>query len=221
MLAAMLAAILAGLLAVWPASALGQATEPLRSFTIPSGSMEPNLQIGDVVLTRWTGRPGAPSLQRGDIVIFLRDGVYWVKRIIGLPGDIVEVRRGTPLVNGQALAQTSANGHGRGDGFSYFFETSGDRRYRIQRRAAGDAPGASRRYPKTTVPKDTLFVMGDNRDDSFDSRMFGPVPMADLRFVAVQVLFARDANRAGLRLDRNVAPHIGPDGAPAPARPAP
>jgi signal peptidase I len=192
-----------------PSLAHAQATEPLRTFRIPSGSMEPNLLIGDVVLTRWTGRPGAPALQRGDVIVFRRETEFWCKRVIGLPGDEVAIRRGVPQINGEALLRVSANGLGRNDGPRLLRETLGDRSYRIQVRdqlpKRSKEAALRREMSALRVPDGELFLLGDNRDDSLDSRGFGTAPIADVRFVAVQVVFSRDAGRIGFRLDRNAA----------------
>ena len=185
--------------------AFGQASEPLRSFTIPSASMHPNLLEGDVVLTRWTGRPGAPPIQRGDVVIFRREGRYWVKRVIGLPGDLVGLRRGAPVVNGAALHREDRTGLGRPGGPKLLRETLDGRSYRIQ-----EAQQDRHRNPKLAdapaqaVPAQAVFVLGDNRFNSVDSRTFGPVLESDLRFVAIQVALSRDPARIGFRLDRSI-----------------
>lgn len=187
-----------------PVLAFGQAAEPLRPFMIPSGSMEPNLLVGDMVLTRWTGRPGAPALVRGDVIIFRHEERFWCKRLIGLPGDRVSMKDGVPILNGAPLARRGADGLGRSNGRTFWIETLEGRTYRIQHTEANAKRFASRQMREITVPANGVFAMGDNRDDSHDSRAFGPVLIADLRFVAVQILLSRDPTRAGFRLDRNV-----------------
>jgi signal peptidase I len=195
---------LAGL-ALSPRDGVSQAGEPLRTFTIPSGSMQPNLLIGDVVLTRWTGRPGAPAIHRGDVVIFMRGDQYWVKRVIGLAGDAISLRQGAPVLNGAALPREDRTGLGRPGSPKLVRETLDGRSYRVQ-----EIPDDRQRrprlaeYPTLIVPEGSVFVLGDNRFNSEDSRAFGPILLSDLRFVAIQVAISRDPARIGFRLDRSI-----------------
>lgn len=152
----------------------------LQAFYIPSASMEPTLKIGDRVLVEKVSyRIGEPS--RGDVVVFEKDlsavvadapeeeqslwekvtdsfkGLFgfptgtaqdFIKRVIGVEGDRVEGKDGKVFVNGQAIDEP------------YLPE------------------GASTlAFPPIEVPEDTIFVMGDNRNNSDDSRNFGPIPV--------------------------------------------
>lgn len=114
--------------------------------TVPTGSMENTIMTGDRILalrtSYWFGEP-----ERGDVVVFEYPDdptgeTLYVKRIIGLPGDTVEVRGGEVLVNGEALTEP------------YIKEvTEGD-------------------FGPYTVPEDGYFMMGDNRNKSLDSRFW-------------------------------------------------
>ena len=110
--------------------------------------MEPHIASGEYVLINTVAyRVGSPH--RGDIVAFRRDGDargLFIKRIVGLPGDRVRVDRGTVFVNGVALTEPYV-------------------RY----------PDA-RSFPETGVPPASVYVLGDNRAQSEDSRFFGPIP---------------------------------------------
>ena len=120
-------------------------------FAIPSRSMAPTLLPGDQVLVDKTAyRRGVP--RRGDLVTFERGGDVQLKRIVGLPGDRVELRDGVLTVDGRARREPYVD-LSRVD--SVFFGP-------------------------VTVPAGTVFVMGDNRGDSRDSREYGPVHQDEL-----------------------------------------
>lgn len=123
----------------------------VQTFYVPSGSMEPTLQVGDRILVQKTGF----SLQRGDIVVFKhpkRDlappfNEDLVKRIIGLPGETIWSEGKTVYINGQPLSEPWL------------------------------APGTALGIPITRqkIPPGEYFLMGDNRTDSLDSRIWGPI----------------------------------------------
>jgi signal peptidase I len=156
-------------------------TFAVQAFKIPSGSMLPTLQIGDhilvnkfvygprleVPLTQWSlGQlPGLRKPRQGDIVVFIypreRDKDF-IKRIVAVEGQTVEVRGTTVLVDGKPFD----DGHAR-----------------WVKRDHGD-------FGPYTVPPDHVFVMGDNRDESYDSRFWGPVPMSDIKGVAMVIYWS-------------------------------
>jgi len=115
-------------------------------FLIKSVSMQPNLHEGEyVIVDKVTYLVSAP--QRGDIVVFDLDGEPddLIKRMIGLPGETIEISDGIVYINGQPLEE------------SY----------------AAPAPGST--LPARRLGTDEYFVMGDNRSNSRDSRIFGPI----------------------------------------------
>ncbi len=148
----------------------------VKTFYIPSASMEESLLIGDhLFVNRFIFRPAASDLERallplravdrGDIVIFRSPetpSMDMVKRCIGLPGDVIEVVDKRLLINGQEVDDSAYALH---------------RDPRILRRGSVRAVAANRdNYGPYTVPEDHYFCMGDNRDHSYDSRFWGPVP---------------------------------------------
>ncbi|CAN5495136.1 signal peptidase I [soil metagenome] len=165
-----------------------------QPFTIPSASMEPNLYQGDYIIVSkfsygWSKHsiPFSPPLfngrilghapKRGDIVVFKlpRDvKMDYIKRLIGLPGDKVQVRDGQIYINGKVLARKELapiladTGYGVTRAVQRFEETNPEgRQYTTQ---DFGADGGSDNTGVYTVPKDCYFFMGDNRDDSLDSR---------------------------------------------------
>jgi signal peptidase I len=143
-------AILAGALII----ALLVKTFLFQAFYIPSGSMEPTLHHSDrVIVNKLSYQFG--EVERGDVVVFERperavgDPAMhdFIKRVIGLPGDQIETHRGIVYVNGRRL----------------------DEPYLVEGVLTED-------LPPTRVPRGHLWVMGDNRPFSSDSRSFGPIP---------------------------------------------
>lgn len=180
--------------------------EPLR---IPSASMEPSVWHGDLI---WADKryncPGCKQgVHRGDIAIFAypndRSQLY-IKRVIGLPGDHVQLKDQQFRVNGQALQQSAPNAQG------YITEGYGERRWQVQWHAPQGsslpAPALNRvsQAPATvldlTVPDGQVFVAGDNRAISLDSRSFGSVPLQDIVGRARQVWYSADEH--GVRWGR-------------------
>ncbi|HEY1472488.1 MAG TPA: signal peptidase I [Pseudolabrys sp.] len=165
-------------------------------YYVPSGSMEPTLLIGDELLaTKYAYGYGTASLpvfvtlpntarimgalpQRGDIVVFRYPGDWsqtWVKRVIGLPGDRIALRDGVVSINGTPVSiQPDGTGELEDEDGSHvkaarFIETlPGDRKHLIFK-LTPDNPRDT--MAEVVVPPGHLFVMGDNRDNSADSRV--------------------------------------------------
>jgi signal peptidase I len=188
--------------------AKGALAEP---FYVPSGSMEPTLQIGDALLaTKFaygystaslpihinlpeSGRVFSETPKRGDVVVFRWPGdrsQAWVKRVVGLPGDRIQMRQGQLFINDRA-AEMKPNGIGKAEDDDGGAEPA----YRYVETLPNGVSheifklrdnGRLDNTPEVTVPPNHLFVMGDNRDNSADSRVsvrdggVGMLPMDDL-----------------------------------------
>jgi signal peptidase I len=177
---------------------------------VPTGSMKPTILEGDRVYVNklaydlkvpFTTRHIAEwsNPQRGDIVVFFspHDGKRLVKRVVGLPGDTVELRHNSLILNGQPIAyqpiaEELLRDLSPADRASKVFaaEQLSDRVHAV---AATPAVQALRDFGPHRVPEGHYFMMGDNRDDSFDSRYWGPVERQRIvgRATAVALSFDR------------------------------
>jgi signal peptidase I len=174
---------------------------------IPSGSMRPNLLEGDVVLVNRLAfdlklpltdiiltHLGEP--RRGDVVTFSspKDGTRLIKRVLALPGDVVEMRDEHLVINGQPAEytlprETAESVHGAVTTALQLTETVGGGQHRIQVLPQIEA---MRNFAPVTIPKDDYLMLGDNRDNSADSRFIGLVPRALLIGRAERVLVSAD-----------------------------
>lgn len=189
----------------------------VQAFKIPTGSMENNLLIGDhLLVNKFVFGPTTASLERallpvedvrrGDVVVFKypeqpdRD---FIKRVIGLPGDTVEVREKRVYINGRRLDEPYVHYLEPPAAPSELHEvTSFDVR---------------ERYGPVTVPSGHFFVMGDNRDNSQDSRYWGFLPRDYIKGRALVIYWSYESGRedyedsgiaAGIRNLFSVAIHF-------------
>ena len=172
-------------------------------YVVPTGSMKPTILEGDRVFV-WKSAyqlrvpfsrirlfgTGAPK--RGDVVVVRNpDGgsVPFVKRLVGLPGDVVELRNETLYINGKAQPTDFLPEQKAEDGETVLLGTEmlGVRPHPI--RVLPDRP-AFRTFGPITVPEGEVFLMGDNRDESRDARFFGTRPVTDLLGRAVGVMWS-------------------------------
>jgi len=161
----------------------------VQPFRIPSGSMEPTLKVGDFLLVDKQSYGPAGELDRlllpparvsrGDLVVFhypVNPGLHLVKRVVGMPGDRIRMRGGLVLVNGRVLEEPYAfyspsRPNGFRDDFPSLLEADPNVDLRWWIRLRG-----SMKDGEVTVPENQYFVLGDNRNDSEDSRYWGFVP---------------------------------------------
>lgn len=189
----------------------------IEAFKIPSGSMIPTLLIGDHIFVNKfayglkipfsdlvTDAPiyvvKREGPKRGDIIVFMYpkdESFYYIKRVIGIPGDTIEIKNKLLYVNNQPVSRDPLPADDADKIFStlddprysrnnleLFNEKMGDDQHSImldKNNFLGDS------YGPLTVPPESLFVMGDNRDFSNDSRFWGFVPMRNVKGRAVVI----------------------------------
>jgi signal peptidase I len=193
----------------------------VEPFRIPSGSMLPTLLVGDFILVNKFSygirlpvvrtkvlEMGEP--ERGDVAVFrfpLDTKIDYIKRIVGVPGDRIAYKQKTLFVNGQpmamsAIGQYQATGSNlRANGFIEATEQLADLKHQVLVNPyVGDfSPGCNvLRQGEITVPEGHYFAMGDNRDDSNDSRCWGLVPEQNLVGKAFMIWMSWDTGRSGL-----------------------
>lgn len=184
----------------------------VEAFKIPSGSMLPTLQIDDhIFVNKFTYGPKLPFIgtrvatdmppERGDVIVFEfpdpapgQEGQDFIKRVIALPGDTLEVRRGQPIINGWKVPRCSVGKYafrendGSSESGDLYVEFLGDEAYLT---VYDDGPSAAYEGP-FRVPQGEVYVMGDNRNNSHDSRKWygtkgGGVPYSHIQGRAMRV----------------------------------
>jgi signal peptidase I len=184
----------------------------VEAFKIPSGSMLPTLQIDDhIFVNKFTYGPKLPLVgtriatdmppERGDVIVFEfpdpapgQEGQDFIKRVIGLAGDTLEVRHGQPIINGWKVPRCSVGKYafrendGSSDSGDLYIEFLGDEAYLT---VYDDGPSVAYEGP-FRIPQGEVYVMGDNRNNSHDSRKWygakgGGVPYANIQGRAMRV----------------------------------
>jgi signal peptidase I len=165
----------------------------LQAFKIPTGSMEQNLLIGDhLIVNKMIFAPALTAVERallpdrdirrGDVIVFKfpkepeRD---FIKRVIGLPGDRLELHHKKVFINGQPLTEPY---------IQYLTPPSTD--------GAVHADDRTEEYGPVTVPPDQYFMMGDNRDNSEDGRYWGFMPKSYVKGHALFIYYSLDENES-------------------------
>ncbi len=201
-------------------------------YHVPTASMEPTIKVGDrllafklsydlklpftdIVLLSWG------EVEHGDIIVFRypKDtNLDYVKRVIGLAGDKIQIIDDTIYINGEAQSRVD---HNQDRSILTDIEDSKDKKLLFREKLAGQEhwamlnipqfrPFAKSNWPPNggtfVVPENSVFVMGDNRDNSTDSRIWGVVPLSYVRgkalFVIWSVYSPEDSNWPKFRFDR-------------------
>lgn len=180
---------------------------------VPTGSMKPTILEGDVIWENKLAydlqipftnislmRTGEPK--RGDIIVFTSAVAdkRLIKRLVGLPGDTIEVQKNQLFINGEKAEYTKFNDESlepqrkvdREVGVVAIETVSNKKPHVVQVKPGQYNP--LKNFEKTTVPEDHYFFMGDNRDNSADSRWYGVIPRSELRGHATRILLSLNTN---------------------------
>ncbi|MEC7120377.1 MAG: signal peptidase I [Pseudomonadota bacterium] len=181
----------------------------IEPFNIPSESMVPTLETGDFILVDksaygirlpliHTKLMGSGTPERGEVVVFRyppQPTINYIKRVIGLPGDVIRFENNQLRINGELVLSELIEGRGQPRYEQFYQETLGDHPHIIRDLVGisaasqaqflnaynnGEFFGQTGSVWQVTVPEGQYFVMGDNRDQSADSRFWGFVPDANL-----------------------------------------
>ena len=169
----------------------------VQAFKIPSGSMLQTLQIGDhILVSKFLYGVKLPFVdkivipvtdpKRGDIIVFkypLDPSMDYIKRVVGVPGDVIEVVDKQLYRNGKAVTM---------EPYVQF----------VDPRIFWGAESPRDNMGPVTVPEDSYFVMGDNRDNSQDSRFWGFVPRRAIKGKAFVIYWSWDSKAFGVRWNR-------------------
>lgn len=184
----------------------------VEAFQIPSGSMIPTLEVGDhIFVSKFSYGIGIPFTnkkvlrfgqpKRGDVIVFkfpLDNDVDYIKRVVALPGEKIEIRKNEIFINGRPMPRTLQKGPcGYEDGPRIEGLTR-ERECELwledldgEVHKAYHDPGPARDLDARVVPPGHVFVMGDNRDNSNDSRSWGTVPQELIKGKALIVWWSR------------------------------
>jgi signal peptidase I len=193
----------------------------VEAFKIPSGSMKPTLTIGDhLLVNKFIYGPRIPFTdsrifawkepKRGDIIVFKYpedESKDFIKRVVGVPGDRIEIRKGTLYINEQPVPVINAQEyvdkeHRGGEHFDVKAKVMEEQLGTVHHAVQYLRDQSGNNFGPILVPKESVFVMGDNRDNSQDSRFWGFVKYNKILGRALIIYWSWDGADRWVRWER-------------------
>ena len=185
-----------------------------KPYHIPAGSMIPTLNIGDQIMVDMKHyKKNHPK--RGDIIVFElpededepeRKGLYSIKRVIGLPGDIIDIKGRGLIINNkkvdqQFLSAFSLINNELSINADKYLETVSDRNFEVIYVKGLDSMIKGKLEYPITVPENHLFILGDNRDNSYDSRFWKFLPKENILGKPKYIYYSSESERIGTEVE--------------------
>jgi signal peptidase I len=178
-----------------------QASTGIQTFNIPTPSMHPTIQPKDKIVTSLKYYD-SHQIQQGDIVIFNSPkGGIWVFRVIGLPNDSIEIKEGKVYINNYLSDLTPANEYILDNQEIVEYEESLNQNKKIRTlRFKNISLTSSQTFEKIKVPDNEYFLMGDNRDNAYDSRFIGTIKREDILGRVLYTYWGATSDRVNIDL---------------------
>lgn len=195
----------------------------VQPFKIPSGSMMPTLLIGDhLLVNKFVYGTDIPftdisvfqldDIDRGDVIVFKfpedsengpRKGVHYIKRVIGIEGDTVDIRGRDLYINGEKVYLEYIGNYSFEDNnlelsADMYEQQLSDHEFRVLYKKGSTSTTKGKLDFPVKIPEDNVFVMGDNRDNSYDSRFWGFVPVENISGKAFIIHWSWNFENGGL-----------------------
>ena len=190
---------------LWYGTQLSREVSGYETFSVPSQSMEPSIQVGDRIMAT---RLNPMNIELGDVVTFTReDGQKYLCRVVGLPNQEIQIIDDKVVINKdiEEWSKTRTSWDKNFEYQEYQSKLSTGRAYHIKKILkfnGADSPffEFSNKEP-IKVPANHFYVVGDNRNNSLDSRYYGTIPSEDIKNKVAYIWWSFDTKRIGMRFE--------------------